>query len=321
MKQPLQGKVAVVAGATRGTGRGIACELGAAGAIVYCTSRSTRENRPAERSKKAKPFDLASRPETIEETAEMIAARGGKGIAVQVDHTVPEQVEQLFARVEKEQGKFDILVNDVWGGDELTEWKPFKDCSLEKGLLMIERAVHSHIITAHYALPLLIKNKRGLIVEITDGNHYGYRGMFYYDFVKTSVIRLAFMLATELKKHKISAVALSPGFIRSEAMLEYFGVTEANWRDAAKKRPEFIESETPFYTGRAVVALATDPKIAQKSGRVFGTWDLGPEYDFTDVDGRRPEIMNWFRKNMPEWGDWQTCDETFYQYWGVPPGT
>ncbi|MBS1811393.1 MAG: SDR family NAD(P)-dependent oxidoreductase [Acidobacteria bacterium] len=316
MKQPLQGKVAVVGGATRGTGRGIACELGAAGAIVYCTGRSTRENRKAVRDKKANPFDLSNRPETIDETAEMVTARGGQGIAVQVDHTIPEQVQSLFQRVEQEQGKLDILVNDVWGGDELTEWKPFWESSLEKGLLMIERAVHSHIITAHYATPLMIKNKRGLIVEITDGNHYGYRGMFYYDLVKTSVIRLAFMLATELKKYKISAVALTPGFIRSEAMLDYFGVTEANWQDAVKKRPDFGESETPFYTGRAVVALATDRKIVKKSGRVFAAWDLGPEYGFTDVDGRQPNMKQWLMENMPHW-QWKTCDETFYEYWGL----
>ncbi|HEX4947022.1 MAG TPA: SDR family oxidoreductase [Blastocatellia bacterium] len=314
MKQSLKGKVAVVAGATRGTGRGIACELGAAGAIVYCTGRSTRANRKAIRDKKANPFDLANRPETIEETAEMIHERGGQGIAVQVDHTVPEQVQALFQRIEREQGRLDILVNDIWGGDELTEWKPFWEHSLDKGLLMIERAVHSHIITAHYAAPLLMKTKRGLIVEITDGNHFGYRGTFYYDFVKTSVIRLAFMFATELKKFKITAVAVTPGFIRSEAMLDYFKVTEANWQDAIKKRPDFSISETPFYVGRAVVALATDPKVFKKSGQVFAAWDLGPEYGFTDVDGRRPDVVGWFKENMPQWG-WKICDEEFYKYW------
>jgi NAD(P)-dependent dehydrogenase (short-subunit alcohol dehydrogenase family) len=311
----LKGKIAVVAGATRGTGRGIACELGAAGAIVYCTGRSTRANRKAVRDKKANPFDLANRPETIEETAEMIHDRGGTGIAVQVDHTVPEQVQSLFQRIEREHGKLDILVNDIWGGDELTEWKPFVEHSLDKGLLMIERAVHSHIITAHFAAPLLIKAKRGLIVEITDGNHFGYRGTFYYDFVKTSVIRLAFMFATELKKHKITALALTPGFIRSEAMLEYFKVTEANWQEAVKKRPDFSISETPFYAGRAVVALATDPKVFKKSGRVFAVWDLAPEYGFTDVDGHRPDVVGWFKENMPQW-DWKICDEGFYAYWG-----
>lgn len=316
MKPPLKEKVAVVAGATRGTGRGIACELGAAGATVYCTGRSTRANRKAIRDKNANPFDLAHRPETIEETAEMVTARGGKGIAVQVDHTVSAQVEQLFARVEKEQGRLDILVNDVWGGDELTEWKPFWETSLDNGLLMLERAVHSHIITSHYATPLMIKTRGGLIVEITDGNHYGYRGTFYYDLVKTSVIRLAFMLATELKKYKISAVALTPGFIRSEAMLDHFGVTEANWQEAVKSRPDFGESETPFYTGRAVVALATDRRIAKKSGRVVAAWDLGPEYGFTDVDGRQPNMKQWLADNMPNW-QWKTCDETFYAYWGL----
>ncbi len=315
MKQPLQGKVAVVAGATRGTGRGIACELGAAGAIVYCTGRSTHANRKAVRDNKANPFDLANRPETIEETAEMVTEYGGKGIAVQIDHTVPEQVQSLFQRVEQEQGRLDILINDVWGGDELTEWKSFAEHSLEKGLLMIQRAVHSHIITAHYAAPLMMKTKRGLIVEVTDGNHFGYRGTFYYDFVKTSVIRLAFMFATELKKYKITALALTPGFIRSEAMLESFGVTEANWQDAVKKRPDFSISETPFYVGRAVVALATDSKIFKKSGRVFAAWDLGHEYGFTDVDGRRPDVVGWFKENMPQWGEWKNCDEGFYAYW------
>lgn len=312
----LKGKVAVVAGATRGTGRGIACELGAAGAIVYCTGRSTRANRKAERDPKANPFDLANRPETIEETVEMIAACGGQGIAVQVDHTIPEQVQSLFQRIEREQGKLDILVNDIWGGDELNEWKPFVEQSLDKGLLMIERAVHSHIITAHYAAPLLIKAKRGLIVEITDGDHFGYRGSFYYDFVKTSVIRLAFLLATELKKHKVSVVALTPGFIRSEAMLDYFGVTEANWKDAVKKRPDFGQSESPAYVGRAVVALATDPKIAKRSGRVWAAWDLGPEYGFTDMDGRQPNMRQWITENMPQWGEWKNCNEEFYSYWG-----
>lgn len=313
----LKGKVAVVAGATRGTGRGIACELGAAGAIVYCTGRSTRANRKAVRDKKANPFDLANRPETIEETAEMVTARGGQGIAVQVDHTVPEQVQALFQRIEQEQGKVDILVNDIWGGDELTEWKPFWEHSLDKGLLMLTRAVHSHLITAHYAVPLLMKTKRGLIVEITDGDHFGYRGSFYYDFVKTSVIRLAFLFASELKKHRITAVALTPGFIRSEAMLEHFNVTEVNWQDAVKKRPDFGQSESPFYVGRAVVALAMDAKVFKRSGRVFAAWDLGPEYGFTDVDGRQPNMRQWITENMPQWGEWKNCDAGFYAYWGL----
>jgi len=312
----LQGKIAVVAGATRGTGRGIALALGEAGATVYCTGRSTRANRPKKSPDKREPFDLANRPETIEETAELVTAHGGKGVAVQVDHTVDEQVKALFERVEKEQGRLDILVNDIWGGDELTEWKPFWEHSLEKGLLMLQRAVHSHIITGYYAAPLLIKTKNGLIVEVTDGDHYGYRGTFYYDMVKTSVIRIAFSLATELKKYKITALAVTPGFIRSEAMLDYFGVTEANWQDAVKKRPDFGQSETPAYVGRSVVALATDKKLRKKNGRVFAAWDLGPEYGFTDVDGRQPNMRTWIEQNM-KW-KWKNCDEAFYEYWGLP---
>jgi NAD(P)-dependent dehydrogenase (short-subunit alcohol dehydrogenase family) len=317
--KPLEGKIAVVAGATRGTGRGIACMLGEAGATVYCTGRSTRENRPARRKKKNAPFDLDNRPETIEETAEMVTARGGVGIPVQVDHTMPEQVKSLFQQVRKEQKRVDILVNDIWGGDELTEWKSFWKHSLPKGLLMLERAVHSHIITSHYAVPLMIKSGGGLIIEITDGDHYGYRGSFYYDFVKTSVIRLAFLLAAELHKYKITALALSPGFIRSEAMLDHLGVTEENWQDGAKTSPSFIESETPFYTGRAVVALATDPQVRRKNGRVYATWDLGPEYGLTDLDGRKPSFREWVKENMPEWGEWKNCDDGFYAYWQLPP--
>lgn len=319
--KPLEGKVAVVAGATRGTGRGIACMLGEAGAIVYCTGRSTRANRPVSSRKKsstkAAAFELDKRPETIEETAGMVNERGGVGIHAQVDHTVAEQVQALFERVGREQGRLDILVNDVWGGDELNEWQPFWKHSLPKGLLMLERAVHSHIITSHYAAPLMIKTGGGLIVEITDGDHYGYRGTLYYDLVKTSVIRLAFIMATELRKHKITALAVTPGFIRSEAMLDYFKVTEANWQDAVTKRPDFGSSETPFYVGRAVAALAADPEVSKKTGRVYAAWDLGPEYGLTDVDGRQPDMRRWLESNMKF--EWKNCDDVFYQYWGLPP--
>lgn len=313
----LSGKVAVVAGATRGAGRGIACMLGEAGATVYCTGRSTREKQVARRAKKkSAAFELATRAETIEETALMVTERGGCGIAAQVDHTLEAQVQALFERVRDEQGKLDILVNDVWGGDELNEWKSFWKHSLQKGLLMLRRAVETHIITSYYAAPLMIETGQGLIVEITDGDHFGYRGTLFYDLVKTSVIRLAFALATELDKHKITALALTPGFLRSEAMLDYFGVTEANWRDAIKQRPDFKESETPFYVGRAVAALAADPHVHKKTGRVYAAWDLGPEYGFTDVDGRQPNMRGWIESNM-KW-KWKNCDETFYEYWGLP---
>jgi NAD(P)-dependent dehydrogenase (short-subunit alcohol dehydrogenase family) len=296
----LRGKVAVVAGATRGTGRGIACALGEAGATVYCTGRSTRENRPARRPKKAAPFDLANRPETIEETAEMVSSRGGVGIHAQVDHTDEEQVAALFERVKKERGRLDILVNDVWGGDALTEWgKPFWKLSTEKGLTMLRRAVFSHVITSRHAAPLMVERKRGLIVEVTDGDGLYYRGTLFYDLVKVTVIRLAFDMAEELRKHKVAALALTPGFIRSEAMLEHFGVTEENWREGAKKQPGFIESETPLFAGRAVAALAADPKILKKSGKVLSSWNLAREYGFTDADGRQPFFPQWVRENMP----------------------
>ncbi len=302
--RPLEGKIAVVAGATRGAGRGIACELGEAGATVYCTGRSVR----------GRPASGKNRPETIEETAEMVTERGGVGLHVQVDHTVPDQVESLFERIKSEQPGLDMLINDVWGGDALTEWgKTFWSHSLDKGLLMIERAVHSHIITSHFGVPLMLDRPSGLIVEITDGNFYGYRGNFFYDFVKTSVIRLAFSMARELRKTNVSAVAVTPGFLRSEEMLEHFGVTEANWQDGAKKDANFIMSETPFFVGRAVAALAADPKVSERTGRVFSSWDLSDEYGFTDVDGRQPHWGRHFEKTYGR--RIKNCDDPFYEYW------
>jgi len=304
---PLQDKIAVVAGATRGAGRGIACMLGEAGATVYCTGRSVR-GKPA----------TGNRPETIEETAEMVTARGGRGIAVQVDHTVEEQVRELFARVKAEQGRLDILVNDVWGGDELTEWgKPFWEVSLEKGRVMLERAIYTHIVTAHFAAPLLMETGEGLIVEITDGDSYTYRFHIFYDLAKCSVIRLAFSMARELQRRKVTVVALTPGYLRSERMLEHFGVTEANWREGAKRRSDFIESETPFFVGRAVAALAADPEVAKKSGRVFSSWELAREYGFADVDGRVPDFGAYFAKKYGFM--MKKCDETFYEEWKGGP--
>ncbi len=299
----LKGKVCVVAGATRGAGRGIACALGETGATVYCTGRSIR-GQPA----------TGKRPETIEETADMVIARGGVGIPVQVDHTVEDQVKRLLERVKAEQGRLDVLVNDVWGGDELTEFgKAFWQVSLPKGRVMLERAVFSHIITSHYAAPLMIERGQGLIVEITDGDFFSYRGNIFYDLVKTSVIRLAFAMARELRKRNITSLALTPGFLRSEAMLERFGVTEENWQEGAKKDPNFMASETPCYVGRAVAALAADPAVSKKSGRVFSSWDLAVEYGFTDMDGRQP---HWGRHFEEKYGKiLKKCDEGFYEYW------
>ena len=307
----LDGRVAVVAGATRGAGRGIARALGEAGATVYCTGRSIR-GKPA----------TAKRPETIEETAEMVTALGGVGIWTQVDHTVEDQVKALVGRVETEQGRLDVLVNDVWGGDELTEWgKPFWEHSLQKGLLMLERAVHSHIITSRYAVPLMMENGKGgwggLIIEITDGDFFSYRGNIFYDLVKTSVIRLAFAMGYELRKRDITAVALTPGFLRSEAMLDHFGVTEETWKDGAKKDPHFIASETPLYVGRAVAALATDPAVAKKSGRAFSSGGLAEEYGFTDADGTQ---TNWGKYVEETFGKrFKKCDDAFYEYWEEGP--
>jgi NAD(P)-dependent dehydrogenase (short-subunit alcohol dehydrogenase family) len=298
ISKTLDGKVAVVAGATRGAGRGIACMLGEAGATVYCTGRS-RRGKSAHAQSGDEAFILKNRPETIDDTADLVEAYGGTGIAVGVDHTVPEQVHALFERVRSERGRLDILVNDVWGGDELSEWgKPFWELSLEKGLLMQQRAVHSHIITSRYAAPLLIDTGGGLIVEITDGDTYKYRGSLFYDLAKVSAMRLAYAMAEELRSHNVTALALTPGFLRSEAMLDHFGVTEQNWREAAKIDPHFIASETPFYVGRAVAALASDPQVAHKTGGTFSSWGLAREYGFKDMDGRQPDWGKYFEENV-----------------------
>ncbi len=286
--QPLKDKIAVVAGATRGAGRGIACMLGEAGATVFCTGRSVR-GKPA----------TGRRPETIEETAEMVNAYGGLGIPVQVDHTVEAQVRGLFERVQTDQGQLDILVNDVWGGDALAEWgRPFWELSISKGLLMQQRAVHSHIITSRYAAPLMVARGQGLIVEITDGDTTNYRGNLFYDLAKASAIRLAYAMAEELRSHQVTALAVTPGFLRSEAMLDHFGVTEANWQDGAKQDPHFIASETPCYIGRAIAALAADPDIALKSGGAFSSWGLAEAYGFTDIDGRQPNWGKYFADHV-----------------------
>jgi len=296
----MRGKVALVAGASRGAGRGIAVALGEAGATVYCTGRSSRATRNSTRS-------ASMRLETVEETAERVTLRGGLGIPAFVDHTNRGAVQMLMARIEKEHGKLDILVNNIWGGDPFLEFgKPFWQLDLPKGFQMMEGALYTHIITCHFAAPLLIesakKSSGGLIVEVTDGDSYQYRGNLFYDLVKTSVIRMAFAMARELRRKNVTVLALTPGFLRSEVMLEHFGVTEANWREAAKKDPNFEESETPLYCGRAVVALAADPHIAKKSGRVFSSWGLSDEYWGSHAKKKYGDVM-------------RPCDEGFYLYW------
>jgi NAD(P)-dependent dehydrogenase (short-subunit alcohol dehydrogenase family) len=289
MRADLTNAVAVVAGATRGAGRAIACELGAAGATVYVTGRSTRGN----------PSPM-NRPETIEDTADMVRARGGTAIAVQCDHADAVQVALLFARIRTEQdGRLDVLVNDVWGGDPLAQWGvPFWEHSLDDGLLMQRQAVWSHIITSWHGVPLMVARGRGLVVEMTDGASDDYRGSFFYDLAKASVIRLAVAQAADLRPHRVAAIALTPGFLRSEAVLDHFGVSESNWRNGIAKDPHFAASETPYYVARAVVALAADAEVMQRSGRALTSWDLAREYGFTDVDGTQPDWGTYFRENL-----------------------
>jgi len=290
MEGPLAGRVALVAGATRGAGRGIAVALGEAGATVYCTGRSSsRLTRPA-RPAGASPFDLAGRPETIEETAALVDAAGGVGVALRIDHTDDIQVEALMTRIDRDEGRLDVLVNDVWGGDALTEWGvPFWQLDLEQGRTMLERGLMSHLITSRYAAPLMIEGGAGLIVEVTDGERLDYRGTLFYDLVKTGVIRSAFAMAEELRPHGVAAVALTPGFLRSEAMLEHFGVDETSWPDAIQFDPNWAFSETPRFIGRAVAALAADPHVLALSGKVLSSWGVARAYGFSDADGSRPD--------------------------------
>ena len=283
----LEGRVALVAGATRGAGRGIAVELGAAGATVYVTGRTTRSQRSE--------YD---RPETIEETAELISKAGGTGIALQVDHLESDAVRQLIGRIRADQGRLDILVNDVWGGEKLIEWnKPVWEHDLQKGLRMLRLAIDTHLITAHHALPLLIERPGGLLVEVTDGtteyNADHYRLSPFYDLAKVAVSRMAWAHAKDLAPHGATSVSLTPGWLRSEMMLETFGVTEKNWRDATEKVPHFIISETPHFVGRAVVALAADPDRARWNGQSLSSGGLAKVYGFTDVDGSRPDAWRY----------------------------
>lgn len=285
--KPLKGKVALVAGGTRGAGRGIAMELGAAGATVYITGRTTR-NEVSE----------YGRPETIEETADLVDELGGIGIPIQVDHLVPEQVKALIQKIENEQGRLDILVNDIWGGEYLIEWnKPVWEHSLEKGLRMLRLAVETHLTTSHFALPLLIKNEGGLVVEMTDGteeyNDKNYRLSMFYDLAKSSVNRMARALSHELAPYKCTAVSLTPGWIRSEIMLETFGVTEENWRDATGKDPHFAISESPRFVGRAVAALAVDEQRHEWNGKSLSSGGLAKRYDIYDVDGSQPDCWRY----------------------------
>lgn len=278
--QPLFGRVALVAGATRGCGRAIATELGALGATVYGSGRSTRAAR-----------SVMDRPETIEDTAERVTAAGGIGIAVRCDHNDPADVAALVDRIRADHGRLDVLVNDIWGGDHLINWdKKVWEHPLDATLTVVRNGIETHLITNHLALPLVLESEAGLVVEVGDGKGDSpYRMNMPYDLVKSTVVRLGEGLAWELSPHGVTALSVTPGFLRSEMMLEHFGVTEQTWREAAAADPYFEYSETPHLLGRGVAALAADPERARFAGQCLGSWDLMHRYGFTDTDGQRPD--------------------------------
>jgi NAD(P)-dependent dehydrogenase (short-subunit alcohol dehydrogenase family) len=278
-RPPLAETVAVVAGATRGAGRGIARALAEAGATVYCTGRSVRGNPSS-----------YQRPETIEETADMIMAAGGSAVAMRVDHTVEAEVQTLFERVDREHGRLDVLVNSIAGEDPLmAQWCSFWNTDLRNAEAALRQSLLSHIITAKHAAPYMISKRRGLIVEVTENDVLSAGGNPVTQAVKLALKGLALNMAAELRPHAVAAVAITPGFLRSEAMLARFSVTEQNWRKGGKKDRNFLESESPLFIGRAVAALAGDPSILKRSGQLFSSWELGREFRFTDADGRRPD--------------------------------
>ncbi|QGZ48611.1 SDR family NAD(P)-dependent oxidoreductase [Streptomyces sp. QHH-9511] len=283
--KPLGGRIALVAGATRGAGRAIAVQLGTAGATVYVTGRTTR----------TKVSEVGRTTETIEETAELVTAAGGEGIAVPTDHLEVAQVRALVERIDEERGRLDILVNDIWGGEHLLVpafGKKIWETDLDSGLRMLELGVKTHVITSSVALPLLVRHPGGLVVEVTDGTaeyNTRFRENFFYDLAKNAPIRMAYALAHDLKEAGGTAVAVTPGWLRSEQMLDHFGVTEANWRDATEKLPDFAVAESPVYIGRAVAALAADPERARWNGQSLSSGQLAKEYGFTDADGSRPD--------------------------------
>ncbi len=286
---PLRGQVALVAGATRGAGRAIAVELGRAGATVYATGRSSREHGRSE----------VDRPETIEETGELIAAAGGGGLALRVDHLEPDQVRSLAERIDHDHGRLDVLVNDIFDGGKYGEFgTTLWEHDLSGGLRMLRLGIDTHAITSHFMLPLVIRRPGGLVIEMTDGTaeynvSYRYREGFYYDLVKAAVQRMTTAQAHELGPHQGAAVAVTPGWMRSEDMLDFYGVTEENWRDATAQVPHFCISESPAYTGRAVTALAADPQVGRWSGQVVSSGQLARVYGFTDTDGTQPDCWRY----------------------------
>jgi NAD(P)-dependent dehydrogenase (short-subunit alcohol dehydrogenase family) len=285
--KPLEGRVALVAGATRGAGRGIARALAEAGAFVWCTGRSAAGQRGMDRA------------ETVDETIALIEAAGGRGVAVRVDHTREDEVAALAARVRAESGRLDVLVNSVWGADPMIDWgKRFWEIDLAKLGAYVDQTMLSHLITCRHMAPMMVEAGRGLIVEVIDGHFAGYRGHVLYDMAKAGLARMAYGMAVELVDTGVTALSVSPGFLRSEAVLEHFGVTEDAWREAIAKDQYFTESETPFLVGRAVAALAADPDVKRKAGTICFASDLAREYGFADVDGRVPDFPKLFDANM-----------------------
>ncbi|WP_198943615.1 SDR family oxidoreductase [Actinokineospora bangkokensis] len=300
----MRGKVAVVTGATRGCGRAIAVELGAAGAAVYVTGRSTRAGRS--------PMDRA---ETIEETAELVDAAGGTGIAVRCDFTEVSDVDALRDRVAADHGRVDVLVDDVWGGDQLAEFdKPFWESDLDRALLLVHNALDTHLIALHRLLPLVVA-ARGLVVEVTDGDTdtYEYGVGLPYHLAKSGVRAIGRVLGRDLAEHGATGLAVTPGFLRSEMMLEHFGVTEENWRDGALKDPHYVMAESPGYLGRGVVALAADPAVSRFAGKTMASWTLMREYGFTDLDGSRPDWGRWYDDVVVPGVDPTTVDASAYR--------
>ena len=293
-ESPLSGQVALVAGATRGAGRAIAVELARAGFYVYATGRSSRASGPSE----------MGRPETIEETGELIAAAGGEGSALVVDHEDPASVAELVKGIERDHGRLDVLVNDIFGGDRYMEWdKPLWEHDWAGGLRMLQMGVHTHLITCRAAIPLILRTAGadralGLVVEMTDGTseanaEFRRNVGFYYDLVKANVERIVKGLAVELEKDPVAVVGVTPGWLRSERMLENFGVSEANWRDACRDRPGFAISESPTYVARGVAALARAGDAERWKGSIVSARQLADVYGVTDTDGSRPDCWGY----------------------------
>jgi NAD(P)-dependent dehydrogenase (short-subunit alcohol dehydrogenase family) len=289
--RPLQDCVAVVTGASRGAGRGIALELGAAGATVYVTGRSTRAHPAESYGQLLSLSAMAAVPGSIDDTADEVTRLGGRGIAVKCDHTSEQEVAELFSRVEREAGRVDLLVNNAWGGHETFTGvfdAPFWEHPLDQWDSMFDRGVRNHLVAGRCAAPLMVRRKQGLIVTTTfwDRGHY-LRGNLFYDLAKASMTRLAFGMAQELKPHGVASVAVSPGWMRTEFVLAGHKTDEAHWHE----RPELARTESPRYLGRAVAALAADADVRRRSGEVLRVADLAREYGFTDIDGRQPEAF------------------------------